>query len=162
MNNNYNGKNKNYSSKPRMTDEEYAARKAQLLEKQTKSLDVINDACAFLEKAIADPAIHRVSMKDVLGYLNGEKNYTADETKSISKINDVLIELANARMNRYIADDRNNIRVLYVHERMKTSFKKELHDRIDQLLKDYPVLLKWSDTTGENYKTVMEEKKDNG
>jgi len=145
-----------------MTDEEYAAHKAQLLEKQTKSLDVINDACAFLEKAIANTAIHRVSMKDVLGYLNGEKKYTADETKAISKINDVLIELANARMNRYIADDRNNIRVLYVHERMKTSFKKELHERIDQLLKDYPVLLKWSDTTGENYKTVMEEKKDNG
>ena len=158
--NNYNGKNK--STKPRMTDEEYAARKAQLLEKQTKSLEVINAACEFLEKAIADPAVRHVSMKDVLGYLNGDKKYTADETKAISKINDVLIELANARMNHYIADDRNNIRVLYVHERMKTSFKKELHDRIDQLLNDYPVLLKWSDTTGENYKTVMEEKKDNG
>ena len=145
-----------------MTDEEYAAHKAQLIEKQTKSLDIINDTCTFLEKAIADTNVHRVSMKDVLAYLNGEKNYTADETKAISKTNDILIELANARMNRYIADDRNNIRVLYVHERMKTSFKKELHDRIDQLLKDHPVLLKWSDTTGENYKTVMEEKKDNG
>lgn len=160
--NNYNGKNKNFNNKPRMTDEEYAAHKAQLIEKQTKSLDIINDTCTFLEKAIADTNVHRVSMKDVLAYLNGEKNYTANETKAISKTNDILIELANARMNRYIADDRNNIRVLYVHERMKTSFKKELHDRIDQLLKDHPVLLKWSDTTGENYKTVMEEKKDNG
>ena len=43
--NNYNGKNKNFNNKPRMTDEEYAAHKAQLIEKQTKSLDIINDTC---------------------------------------------------------------------------------------------------------------------
>ena len=64
--NNYNGKNKNFNNKPRMTDEEYAAHKAQLIEKQTKSLDIINDTCTFLEKAIADTNVHRVSMKDVL------------------------------------------------------------------------------------------------
>lgn len=155
MNNNYNGK-------PRKSNEEYAKIKAAQIAQQTKNLEVINDACEYLEHAISDSTVHKVSMKDILGYLNGEKKYSADETKPISQYNYMLIELANARMNKYISEDRNNIRVLYIQERMKTSFKRELHDQVKKMLETYKILFKWEDTTGKDYTTVMEEKKDNG
>lgn len=144
--------------KPRKTEEEYAVIKAAQIAQQNKNLDVIFDSCAYLEKAISDSSIRRINMKDVLNYLNNEKNYTAEDTKPVSQYNYMLIELANARRNTYITDDRMNIRVLYIHERLKTSFKRELHERIESLLKTYPTLLKWEDTTGANYKTVMDEK----
>lgn len=152
MNNNYNGK-------PRMSNEEYAKIKAEKLAFQTKSVEVIEATCDFLEKKISDASVHKIAMRDLLAYLNGEKGYTADETRSVSRLNDIIIDIANGRMNKYISDDRMNIRVLYFHERMKTTFKKELHERIENMMKNYPALLKWVDTNGEGYKTVMEEKK---
>ena len=75
MNNNYNGK-------PRMSNEEYAKIKAEKLAFQTKSVEIIEATCDFLEKKISDANVHKIAMRDLLAYLNGEKGYTADETRS--------------------------------------------------------------------------------
>lgn len=154
-------KNNNGSKKPfnkgnnpnRKSKEEYEAMKAEQIARQTKNLDVIEAMCAYLNDWLqSEKTSNRIGMKDILAHLNGEKGFTADETKVVSQYSYLLLELANAVNNKYISGDRTNIRIMYIEERFKTSFKKELHERVVGIVDTYSALFHWTEeATGENY-----------
>lgn len=159
--NNNTGNKRNYEN--RRSKEEYEAQKAAQLEQQGKNLDVIEDIAAFLDNWLmsTDKKSNRVTMKEILNELNNVKGYSVDDTKAVSQYSYMLMELANACNNRYVSGDRINIRIMYIEERMKTSFKKELHDRAIRIVDKYSNLFFWDNyANAENYQVLGESKKD--
>ena len=78
----------------RKTKEEYEAMKAEQIARQSKNLDVIEAMCAYLNDWLkGEKTSNRINMKDILGHLNGEKGFTADETKAVSQYSYMLLEL---------------------------------------------------------------------
>ena len=160
FNNTNNGK-KNGGN--RRNKEEYEARKAAQLEQQNKNLDVIADIAKYLNAWLMDEnKSNRITMKDILTMLNDEKGYSVDETKAVSQYSYMLMELANARNNKYISGDRINIRIMYIEERLKTSFKRELHDRAIGIVDTYTELFYWDDqANAENYNVLGDNEENN-
>lgn len=142
---NFNGKNNNLSK------EEYLAKKKEKMERQTRNLDMIENVAEYLDNLLKNKSDSRVRVRDLIDYLQ-TKGYNTDETKDISQTNYIMVELANAQKNDRISGDRTNIRVLYLEERLKTSYMKELHERVDSIIKTYDSLFKWdTKATGEEY-----------
>ena len=160
FNNTNNGK-KNGGN--RRNKEEYEARKAAQLEQQNKNLDVIADIAKYLNEWLMDEnKSNRITMKDILTMLNDEKGYSVDETKAVSQYSYMLMELANARNNKYISGDRINIRIMYIEERLKTSFKRELHDRAIGIVDTYTELFYWDDqANAESYNGLGDNEENN-
>ena len=169
FNNTNNGK-KNGGN--RRNKEEYEARKAAQLEQQNKNLDVIADIAKYLNEWLIsnydrmyrmnENKSNRITMKDILTMLNDEKGYSVDETKAVSQYSYMLMELANARNNKYISGDRINIRIMYIEERLKTSFKRELHDRAIGIVDTYTELFYWDDqANAENYNVLGDNEENN-
>ena len=160
FNNTNNGK-KNGGN--RRNKEEYEARKAAQLEQQNKNLDVIADIANYLNAWLMDEnKSNRITMKDILTMLNDEKGYSVDETKAVSQYSYMLMELANARHNKYVSGDRINIRIMYIEERLKTSFKRELHDRAIGIVDTYTELFYWDDkANAESYNVLGDNEEDN-
>lgn len=126
-NNNRNNTSKTYDSpEDRIKD---------LINKQTKNLDVLDKVIEFLDEFV-DSDKDKVSMTDLLNYLN-DNNCNAENTKAIAQFNYMLLELANAQHNDYIKADRVNIRVQYIKERFITTYRRELYDRIDSMFVDH-------------------------
>lgn len=154
-----NGKKKNNTPNGnRRTKEEYEAIKATQLAQQGKNLDVIEDIAAFLDQWLqSEKKSNRITMKEILNELNNVKGYSADDTKAVSQYSYLLMELANARNNKYVSGDRINIRIMYIEERMKTSFKKELHDRAIDIVDKYNTLFFWDEqSNAEEYQVLGE------
>lgn len=152
-----NGK-KNNTNGNRRTKEEYEAIKATQLALQGKNLDVIESIAEFLDKWLqSEKKSNRITMKEILNELNNVKGYSVDDTKAVSQYSYLLMELANARNNKYVSGDRINIRIMYIEERMKTSFKKELHDRAINIVEKYNTLFFWdAQSNAEDYKVLGE------
>lgn len=148
----------------RRSKEEYEARKAAQLEQQGKNLDVIEDIAKYLDTWLqGEKTANRITMKDILTMLNDEKGYSVDETKAVSQYSYMLMELANARNNKYVSGDRINIRIMYIEERMKTSFKRELHDRAIGIVDTYTTLFYWDDqANAEGYNVLGDNEETNG
>lgn len=142
----------------RRTKEEYEAIKAAQLEQQGKNLDVIEDIAAFLDNwLLSEKKSNRITMKEILNELNNVKGYSADDTKAVSQYSYLLMELANARNNKYVSGDRINIRIMYIEERLKTSFKRELHDRAIDIVDKYTTLFYWDEqANAEGYQVLGE------
>lgn len=142
----------------RRTKEEYEAIKAARLEQQGKNLDVIEDIAAFLDNwLLSEKKSNRITMKEILNELNNVKGYSADDTKAVSQYSYLLMELANARNNKYVSGDRINIRIMYIEERLKTSFKRELHDRAIDIVDKYTTLFYWDEqANAEGYQVLGE------
>ena len=154
-----NGKKKsNTPNGNRRTKEEYEAIKAAQLALQGKNLDVIESIAEFLDKWLqSEKKSNRITMKEILNELNNVKGFSADDTKAVSQYSYLLMELANARNNKYVSGDRINIRIMYIEERMKTSFKKELHDRAIDIVDKYNTLFFWdAQSNAEDYKVLGE------
>lgn len=154
-----NGKKKsNTSNGNRRTKEEYEAIKAAQLAMQGKNLDVIESIAEFLDQWLqSEKKSNRITMKEILNELNNVKGYSADDTKAVSQYSYLLMELANARNNKYVSGDRINIRIMYIEERMKTSFKKELHDRAIDIVDKYNTLFFWDEqSNAEEYQVLGE------
>lgn len=148
----------------RRSKEEYEARKAAQLEQQGKNLDVIEDIAKYLDNWLrGEKPTNRITMKDILTMLNDEKGYSVDDTKAVSQYSYMLMELANARNNKYVSGDRINIRIMYIEERMKTSFKRELHDRAIGIVDTYTTLFYWDDqANAESYNVLGDNEETNG
>lgn len=154
----FNGKKVNNNGTNRRSKEEYEARKAAQIAQQTKNLDVINDIASFLNKwLLGEKESPRVTMKEILNHLNNTKGYSETDTKAVSQYSYMLMELANARNNKYISSDRINIRIMYIEERLKTSFKKELHERAIGIVDSYPELFYWDDAANADGYNVLGE-----
>lgn len=153
-----NGKKKNNTNGNRRTKEEYEAIKAAQLDLQGKNLDVIESIAEFLDQWLqSEKKSNRITMKEILNELNNVKGYSADDTKAVSQYSYLLMELANARNNKYVSGDRINIRIMYIEERMKTSFKKELHDRAIDIVDKYNTLFFWDEqSNAEGYQVLGE------
>ena len=154
-----NGKKKNNTPNGnRRTKEEYEAIKATQLALQGKNLDVIESIAEFLDQWLqSEKKSNRITMKEILNELNNVKGYSADDTKAVSQYSYLLMELANARNNKYVSGDRINIRIMYIEERMKTSFKKELHDRAIDIVDKYNTLFFWDEqSNAEEYQVLGE------
>lgn len=142
----------------RRTKEEYEAIKATQLALQGKNLDVIESIAEFLDQWLqSEKKSNRITMKEILNELNNVKGFSADDTKAVSQYSYLLMELANARNNKYVSGDRINIRIMYIEERMKTSFKKELHDRAIDIVDKYNTLFFWDEqSNAEEYQVLGE------
>ena len=154
-----NGKKKNNTPNGnRRTKEEYEAIKAAQLALQSKNLDVIESIAEFLDQWLqSEKKSNRITMKEILNELNNVKGFSADDTKAVSQYSYLLMELANARNNKYVSGDRINIRIMYIEERMKTSFKKELHDRAIDIVDKYNTLFFWDEqSNAEEYQVLGE------
>lgn len=153
-----NGKKNNNTNGNRRTKEEYDAIKATQLALQGKNLDVIESIAEFLDQWLqSEKKSNRITMKEILNELNNVKGFSADDTKAVSQYSYLLMELANARNNKYVSGDRINIRIMYIEERMKTSFKKELHDRAIDIVDKYNTLFFWDEqSNAEEYQVLGE------
>ena len=157
-NNNYGATKKKGFTPGRKSKEEYEADRAKQIAKQTHSLEIIDQAAWFMNEFLKNSENYKITMKEVLNFLNNEKGYEPDDTKVISQFNYIMMDLANARKNPRVSGDRINIRVLYLEERLKTSFKSELHERALEIVEKYTNLFGWDKTgTGESYQTLTEK-----
>ena len=129
-------KSKNFHKK---TKEEYEANQAAYIDRQKKNLVMIEEISSYLNDFLSTKS-YKVTMKEILSYLNNEKNHSVDETKIVSQLNYLLMDLANARKNKNITGHRINIRIMYIEERLKTAYKQELHEIIDKIMSTYKEL----------------------
>ena len=119
---------------------------------------MIESIAEFLDQWLqSEKKSNRITMKEILNELNNVKGFSADDTKAVSQYSYLLMELANARNNKYVSGDRINIRIMYIEERMKTSFKKELHDRAIDIVDKYNTLFFWDEqSNAEEYQVLGE------
>jgi hypothetical protein len=137
------GKNNNSRSTRHFTknnksrEENKNERIQELISIQEKNLNGIEIVVDYLDNIIdsADKNT-KPSMKEIIDNLNNNGFNQAD-TKAISQINYILIDLANAQRNKYITPDRVDIRVNYIKERLITSYRRELYDRINEIFNNH-------------------------
>lgn len=143
--NNYNNNNNSNNN-----SSEYMAKKAEIIAKQRTNLGMIDKVSAYLDKCVVDAtADTKIAMKQIIEYLD-TCGFTKEDTKVISQYNYLLMDLANAQICNYINGNKINIRILYIQERLKSSYKKELNNDIDKLLGKYKNLFKWNESTGDD------------
>lgn len=146
--NNNNRKNGNFNRNNKNNPQN--AKKQEILKQQNRNLDMIESVAEYLDNLVAtnvseEEGNQRITMKEILNYLTTDKGFAQDETKSVSQINYTMMDLANAQRSGYINGNRINIRILYIQERMKTSFRRELYNRIDKIMESYYHLFHWNE-----------------
>lgn len=155
--NNYNNNRENSNN---TNASEYMAKKAEIIAKQRTNLEMISKVSAYLDNCVATATTDtKIAMKQIIEYLD-TCGFTKDDTKVISQYNYLLMDLANAQICNYINGNKINIRILYIQERLKSSYKKELNNDIDKLLGKYKNLFNWNESTGDDsieFTPVVEE-----
>lgn len=141
MANDYNTKRKNFNRKSK---EELEADQEVYLAHQRQNLKVLEDISAFLDNFLKTSTFYRVNMKEILTHLS-DNGYNVEDTKAVSQLNYLLMDLTNARKNRNIDEHRLDIRVIYIKERFQTYFKSEFHEQIDKMFSTYDTLFALSE-----------------
>lgn len=155
---NHFNKNTGNQQHPKKTKKEYQEEKARQIAIQTKSLEIIGKVAEYLNDFIVNRDGYKITMREILAHLNDELGYSIEETKVVSQFNYLMMELANCRKNKNISGDRLNIRVMYIEERLKTSFKSEIHDIAMQIINNNGDLFHWDETSnGEEYTSLPEK-----
>lgn len=155
---NHFNKNTGNQQHPKKTKKEYQEEKARQIAIQTKSLEIIGKVAEYLNDFIVNRDGYKITMREILAHLNDELGYSIEETKVVSQFNYLMMELANCRKNKNISGDRLNIRVMYIEERLKTSFKSEIHDIAMQIINNNGDLFHWDETSnGEGYTSLPEK-----
>lgn len=149
---NFNNNRKNGNFNRNNKNNPQNAKKQEILKQQNRNLDMIESVAEYLDNLVAtnvseEEGNQRITMKEILNYLTTDKGFAQDETKSVSQINYTMMDLANAQRSGYINGNRINIRILYIQERMKTSFRRELYNRIDKIMESYYHLFHWNEDT---------------
>ncbi len=154
FNNNRNNNNRNFNNRNNnRNNNQQNAKKQEIIAKQKKNLDMIEAVAEYLNNIVATPEVttdnaasaQKITMKEILDYLVNIKGFAQDDTKAVSQFNYIMMDLANAQKSGFISGNRINIRILYIQERLKTSFKKELHSTIDKIMEDYSNLFLWNE-----------------
>lgn len=163
---NFNGNRTNNNFQKKNNDE-YAAKKAEIIAKQSKSLDVIEAVVNYIDSkfygglAEGEERTTKLKMSDIITVIKEQHPDFDDVTiKSASQLNYIILELAMARMNKYIntpdQTSRINIRVLYAVERLSTVFKKELSERINNIINSSEIFAMIESEAGEIEETDAE------
>ena len=147
---NFNNNRKNGNFNRNNKNNPQNAKKQEIFKQQNRNLDIIESVAEYLDNLVATNVSEgednqRITMKEILNYLTTDKGFAQDETKAVSQINYTMMDLANAQRSGYINGNRINIRILYIQERMKTSFRRELYNRIDKIMESYYHLFHWND-----------------
>jgi hypothetical protein len=154
FNNNRNNNNRNFNNRNNnRNNNQQNAKKQEIIAKQKKNLDMIEAVAEYLNNIVAASEVaadntapaQKITMKEILDYLVNNKGFAQDDTKAVSQFNYIMMDLANAQKSGFINGNRINIRILYIQERLKTSFKKELHPTIDKIMEDYSNLFLWNE-----------------
>ena len=154
FNNNRNNNNRNFNNRNNnRNNNQQNAKKQEIIAKQKKNLDMIEAIAEYLNNIVATSEVatdnaapaQKITMKEILDYLVNNKGFAQDDTKAVSQFNYIMMDLANAQKSGFISGNRINIRILYIQERLKTSFKKELHPTIDKIMEDYSNLFLWNE-----------------
>ena len=115
------------------------AKNIEILQKQTKSLELIDIASEFLNEYYNDEnRENRFTIEEVKDYLV-KAGFTYDDFKFVNQILYLIVDLANARRYKHISYLRLAIRCVYIKERMETMFKHELHESITNMIAKYPL-----------------------
>ena len=147
---NFNNNRKNGNFNRNNKNNPQNAKKQEIFKQQNRNLDMIESVAEYLDNLVATNVSEgegnqRITMKEILNYLTTDKGFAQDETKAVSQINYTMMDLANAQRSGYINGNRINIRILYIQERMKTSFRRELYNRIDKIMESYYHLFHWNE-----------------
>lgn len=159
---NNNGRKDNRNPFAQALAEQKAARRAEILKRQSSNLDVIEAVEKYLSNKVTDAwekinadtnpdskpfRPERINMQNVNDYLT-EIGFTTDDRIPVIQFTQILIELANAQMNTRISTDRINIRIDYYAERLQTVFTdRSLNERLENLLSgdEYSVMMTGGD-----------------
>ncbi len=114
-----------------------------ILDAQQQSLDVIDDAASFLDNLLKTDSSHKVTMRDIVSHLI-KNGYIINEAKAAAQYNYLMLDLAKARKNKYITVEQINLRIAYIQDRLKSTFRPELHDRILEMIKTNDTLFAWN------------------
>ena len=130
-------KNNPFSEAERQQREQ---KRQEILERQNTELEVINEVMCYLNDCV-DKNNNKVTVKDILSMLESA-GYSRDDiaVKSIGQYNYILLDLAKEVMNKYIDDDRVELRSRYIKERLLSAFNKHYHEYILNLFNFYTSL----------------------
>lgn len=167
------GKYKNNNPFNKAVDDMKAAKRKEILERQTHNLEVIAAVEEYLSQRVKDawdmmcvdrangepdPRPERVKMQDVIAAL--DPTYVAEDTIPVSQYTQILIELANAQMNTRISTGRISLRIEYFYERLCTVFTdRSLDKTISDLVNGdkYCLMYIVQEETATDHETPVEE-----
>jgi len=153
----YSAARKNNFNGNKLSKEEYQTKKKAKMEKQSKNLEMTSLVAEYLDGILKSNSETKIAMSTVLDFLL-EKGFSKEDTKDIAQTNYIMVELANAQKNTRISGTRVNIRVLYLEERLKTSYMVELHEQIGEIIKKYDSLFFWDqDSDAEGYTIITDQ-----
>lgn len=107
--------------------------------RQTKVLDIIVDVMDLLSEYL-EGSSYTLSMKDVSAHLNDSGKHDVIDLRTASQYNYILIDLAKSHKNKFIAEDKVELRCLYAQDRLRMFFKPELHSKVMDAIKKHPAL----------------------
>lgn len=113
------------------------ARRQEIRQRQVTELEIIDAASYFLDEYVNNGhRENKFNINEIKDYLVSA-GYEFDQFKFVNQILYLLIDLANARRNKFIDDTRIAIRWLYIKERLDTMFMPSLHYRILEMMSSY-------------------------
>lgn len=130
-----------------------------ILDAQQQTLDVIDEAVSFLNNILLTDASRKVTMRDIVSHLI-KNGYIINEAKAVAQYNYLILDLAKARKNKYITAEQINLRIAYIQDRLKSTFRAELHDQILEMIRTNSMLFAWN-TNYINLQTKHESESSN-
>lgn len=112
-------------------------KRQEIHQRQVTELEIIDAASYFLNEYVNNEhRDNKFNVNEVKDYLVSA-GYEFDQFKFVNQILYLLIDLANARRNKFIDDTRIAIRWLYIKERLDTMFMPSLHYKVWEIMSSY-------------------------
>lgn len=132
----YNGSNnvKRSNKKENTADKNELMRyNLDVISKTADYIDTVLDAAKESKKLI------KVSVGDITSHLDSI-GYNKDQTKYVVQFIYIMMDLANAQINKFIRKDRIEIRITYLKERLETSFYL-FEDEVNRIINSHKLFI---------------------
>lgn len=132
----YNGSNnvKRSNKKENTADKNELMRyNLDVISKTADYIDTVLDAAKESKKLI------KVSVGDITSHLDSI-GYNKDQTKYVVQFIYIMMDLANAQINKFIRKDRIEIRITYLKERLETSFYL-FEDEVNRIINSHKLFV---------------------
>lgn len=107
------------------------------------NLDVISKTADYidtvLDAAKESKKLIKVSVGDITSHLDSI-GYNKDQTKYVVQFIYIMMDLANAQINKFIRKDRIEIRITYLKERLETSFYL-FEDEVNRIINSHKLFV---------------------
>lgn len=111
------------------------------------NLDVISKTADYidtvLDAAKESKKLIKVSIADITSHLE-TIGYSKDQTKYVVQFIYIMMDLANAQINKFIRKDRVDIRITYLKERLETSFYL-FEEEVNRIINSYKLFVSKED-----------------